>query len=73
MARRKLCSCANGHLSGCLYRNQVVSYGIDFSALVEMLKEKEERVLEEHSNPSGKRKTRIFVAPVLKKVKKRKN
>ena len=73
MTKKKTCSCAlvNSHLPSCPYKNQVIGWEIDFSALGEMLKEMERRVLKENAHPEG-RKTRIFVAPVVKKRKKKK-
>ncbi|MDO8430289.1 MAG: hypothetical protein Q7S73_02905 [bacterium] len=43
---------------------------VDFSALKEMLKEMEKRVAEENANPK-KRKTRIFIAPVIKEKQRK--
>ena len=71
MVKKKLCACAlaNGHLLNCPKRNQVAGLEIDFPSLAEMLKEMVKKVQEEKSLPLRKRK-RIFVAPVLKKIKK---
>ena len=72
--KKKVCACAlvNGHNLNCPFKNMVAGdkpLAIDFSALAEMLKEMEKRVLEENISPK-KRKTRIFVAPVINKRKK---
>ena len=80
MKKRRICSCAlvNGHSLNCpfiLNKNQFIGgetekgLEIDFSSLAKMLKEMVKKVQEEKSLPLRKRK-RIFVAPVLKKIKK---
>lgn len=73
LVNKKICSCAlvNGHLLNCPQKNLTRGeklLEIDFSALGKMFKEMEKRVSEEDTSPDG-RKTKIFVAPVLKKAK----
>lgn len=74
--KRRLCSCAliNGHYLNCPYKNVIIAEGsvtIDFSALRKMIEEMEKRVIRENSKKTSRRKkTRIFVAPVIKKQKK---
>ena len=46
------------------------SVTIDFSAFKKMIEEMEKRVIKENSEKDSQKKTRIFIAPVIKKQRK---
>jgi len=70
-----LCSCAliNGHSSNCPHKNIIIgeeSVTIDFGVLKKIIEEIEKRVIRENSKKSSRKKTRIFIAPVIKKQRR---